>query len=158
MTRKILLSFLSGLIIFFITWMYQNSTFSRSVEDKFFKNIALLWQYQVLTDPTKTADFVFINTGKDLALVDDTVDYGNIAVSDRGLILQLIEHINAASQKPSYTVVDIQFYYPYSKDIAIDTLLANELKKIIKYLYLYLEPAVNTKLRYFRHLMARQIM
>ncbi len=128
MTRKILLSFLSGLIIFFITWMYQNSSFSRSVEDKFFKNVSLLWKYQLLSDPDKTADLVFINTGKDLDLVEDTIDYGNIAVSDRSLILQLVQHINAARQKPNYTVLDIQFYYPYSKDIAIDTLLANELK------------------------------
>jgi hypothetical protein len=128
MVRKILLSLLSGIVILFVTWIYQNSTFSRSIEDGFFKKIALLWKYELFPDSKRAADFVFINTGKDLALVEDTLDYGNIAVSDRGKIYQLVRQINNTPQGPLFTVVDIQFYYPYTIDQKIDTLLEQELQ------------------------------
>lgn len=129
MSRKILLSFFSGIVILFITWVYQNSDFSRAVEDRLFKQLSFLWEFQSFAKPKYTAGIVFINTGKDLELVEDTVDYGNITVSDRTKIYQLVKLINGTSQKPLFTVLDIQFYYPYSINPQIDTLLGQELGK-----------------------------
>ncbi len=129
MSRKIFPSFLSGLLILFVTWVYQNSDFSRSIEDRLFKQISLAWDFQFYSNPEYKRDFVFINTGKDLVLVEDTLVYGNITVSNRNMIYQLIKLINGTAQKPLFTVLDIQFYYPYSINPQIDILLAQELSK-----------------------------
>ena len=129
MSRKFFISFLSGIVILFITLIYQNSDFSRAIEDGFFKQISLLWTYKVYPNPKNTADFVFINSGKDLELVEDTEDWGNISVSDRSKIYRLIKLINNTPQKPLFTVLDIQFYYPYTINPQIDSLLGQELTK-----------------------------
>ncbi len=129
MRRKILLSLLSGLVILIITWAYQSFNFSFFVEDSFFKKISF-WKYQIYNSkPDRKADFVFLNTGKDVALVDDTTEYGNVAISDREKIYQLIKIINENAAKPLFTVLDIQFYYPYSINLQADSLLQAELKK-----------------------------
>lgn len=127
--RKVVLSLLSGLVILAFTWIYQNSDFSRSIEDGFFKNVSLFWKHKIFPNPKHGADFIFINTGKDLQLVEDTAEWGNITVSDRAKIYQLTQWINNAVHKPVFTVLDIQFYYPYSIDPQTDSLLAGALNK-----------------------------
>jgi hypothetical protein len=129
MRKKILLSLLSGFIILIITWVYQSYNFSFFVEDSFFRKFSF-WKYQIFHSmPENKANFVFINTGKDVAVVDDTTEYGSVAVSDREKIYQLIKIINDNKNKPRFTVLDIQFYFPYSINRQIDTLLQVELNK-----------------------------
>lgn len=129
MVKKILASILCGIIILLATWKYQNYDYTHSIEDKFFKKIFFLKDKVHFFKPRKKEDFVFINTGKDLALVEDSVDYGNIAISDREKIYRFIKHINTLKKKPAYTVLDIQFYYPYTPDPQVDSLLSKELAK-----------------------------
>src|SRR5438105_12156940 len=106
MSKKILLSVLCGLTILIITWVYQNYDFSFNVEDGFFKKF-FLWKNRFgASDPSEKASFVFINTGKDLALVDDSVEYGNVTVSDREKIYRFIHAINGINNKPVFTVLD----------------------------------------------------
>ncbi|HLK27461.1 MAG TPA: CHASE2 domain-containing protein [Puia sp.] len=129
MLRKTLLSLLSGFIILIVTWIYQNYNFTFSAEDSFIGKLSY-WKYKVFSsDPQKTADFVFINTGKDLALVDDTAESGNIAVSDREKIYHFLRFIDSIQQKPRLTVLDLQFYYQYNINPSIDILMQQELDK-----------------------------
>ena len=129
MRKKIVLSLLSGFIILAITWIYQSYNFSFFIEDSFFKKISF-WKYQIFNAaPAKKAKFLFVNTGKDVALVDDTTEYGNVAISDREKIYELIKIINDNKNKPRFVVTDIQFYFPYSVNPKIDTLLQAELTK-----------------------------
>lgn len=131
MLKKILLSLLCGLLILVITWAYQNYDHTYSVEDSFFKNVILTLKNKIYPQkPKYKTDFVFINTGKDLALVADTASgWGNIVVSDREKIYKLVRHINYLDKPPLFTVLDIQFYYPYSANPQIDTLLEKEVGK-----------------------------
>jgi len=130
MSKKLLVSLLSGLAILLITWAYQNYDFSFSAEDAFFKKLSL-WKYKVLTaKPDRKVDMVFVNTGKDIAIVDDSLDYGSVAVSDRKKIFELIRFINLTGQQPLYTALDIQFYYRYTADPEADSLLGAELNKM----------------------------
>ncbi len=129
MTKKIIISFLSGLTILVITWVYQNYDFSLSVEDGFFKKVIKLKSKFIKPVPEKNTAIIFINTGKDLALVDDTTDYGQVAVSDRDKIYQLLKLINNETKKPLFTVLDIQFYYPYTHNLQIDSLLKFEIAR-----------------------------
>ena len=128
MIKKILISFFTGATVLLVTWIYQNYDFSFSVEDAFLKKV-FFWKDKIYSSPSKyKSDIIFINTGKDLALVEDTVDYGNVAISDREKIYQFIHYINTIPNKPAFTVVDIQFYYPYTINPGVDSLLAKELK------------------------------
>lgn len=129
MLRKVVLSILSGMVISLVSWVYLNYDFSFSVEDAFIKKI-FSWKDRLYSSPSKAkADFLFINTGKDLALVEDTTDYGNVAVSDREKIYHFVRHLNSIPVKPAFLIVDIQFYYPYTANPEIDSLLQNELNK-----------------------------
>lgn len=129
MVKKILLSLLSGLGILVITWKYQNYDYSLSTEDGFIKKM-FLTKDNIYASPSEAkADFVFINTGKDLALVEDTIEYGNVAVSDREKIYRFVSYLNSLPGKPLFSVIDIQFYFPYTKDLLIDSLLQAELAK-----------------------------
>lgn len=123
MAKKILLSILSGLVILIITWIYQNYEYSLSVEDGFFKK-ALKYKRMVIPPaPSKKAAFVFINTGKDLALTEDSVEYGNVTITDRIKLQQFLQKINQLTKPPLYTVLDLQFYYHNSVDPSVDSLL-----------------------------------
>ena len=129
MKKKIFLSASIGLLILLATWFYQRSFFSFSVEDGFFKKFSY-WKYNVFgADPKVKADFLFINTGKDLALVEDTTEYGNVAISNREKIYELLKTINEHKNIVRYTILDIQFYYPYSINSSIDTLIQQEINK-----------------------------
>ena len=130
MRKKVLLSLLSGFIILIITWIYQANNFSFFVEDTFFRKFSF-WKYQVFnSQPEHKAQFVFLNTGKDIAIINDSAqEYGSVAVSQREKIYELLKIINDNKVKPRYTVLDIQFYFPYSANPVIDTLLQNEIKK-----------------------------
>ena len=123
--RKIGLSTLCGLLILLLTWLYQNYDFTFSVEDKFFKRFSFLKDDWYRSKSDYKAAFVFINTGKDLALMD----YGNVAVSDRDKIYKLLANINNLASKPVYTVLDLQFYYPFTINEGVDSLLQQEINK-----------------------------
>jgi hypothetical protein len=98
------------------------------LEDTFFKKVFFI-KDKVYSPASKSeGDFVFVNTGKDLALIEDTAEYGNVAVSDRRKIYQLLHFINSTKGKPKFCVVDIQFYYPFTADPEVDILMQEELR------------------------------
>lgn len=125
--KRIFIALLAGFIILVVTWKYQNYDYTLALEDAFFKKVFLIRDKILSPKPKKTKEFVFINTGKDLALVEDTVDYGSVAISDRAKILQVMQYINRTSAKPAIVVIDVQFYYPFSIDPEVDELLQQEI-------------------------------
>ncbi|MBL7697318.1 MAG: hypothetical protein JNK79_04140 [Chitinophagaceae bacterium] len=127
--RKILLALLSGFIILLVNWKYQNFDYTLGLEDAFFKKIFLIKDKVYSPQPKNKPHLVYINTGKDLALVEDSIEYGNIAVSDRTKICEFLKFINNVNGKPLYTVLDIQFYYPYTIDLKVDSVMQTELDR-----------------------------
>lgn len=127
--RKILLALLSGFAILVVNYKYQNFDYTLGLEDAFFKKIFMVKDKVYSPPPKSKPQIVFINTGKDLALVEDTIEYGNVAVSDRKKICDFMKFINTVNAKPVYTVLDIQFYYPYTIDPAVDSAMQSELNK-----------------------------
>ena len=130
MQRKVFISIVSGIVIFIITWVYINQYYTLGLEDALFKKITTLRQKILNTKPPKSKEFIFINTAKDLSLVDDTAAYGNIAISDRSKIVAFLRAINHASSKPIITLLDLQFYYPFSTDPSIDDSLQMEVNQL----------------------------
>ena len=114
----ILTSAISGLVIFVISWFYLNSYYTLSVEDTLYNTEAIIRHGLFKEKPKKNKQFVFISTGKDLNLVNDTGAYGNIVVSDRYKIFKFLQAINNAKVKPEFVLLDLQFYYPYTSSDA----------------------------------------
>src|SRR5476651_1550155 len=110
---QIIVSILSGIIIFIITWFYINSYYTLGIEDDLLSKETLIRYKLMRSKPPKDKELVFISTGKDLNLVDDTAGYGNAAVSDRYKLLKLLQAINKMQAKPKYLLLDLQFYLPY---------------------------------------------
>lgn len=124
---KGIISLTIGFILLFITWTFTNSQYTFAFEDAFFSKV-YLWKFKVFSAKPKIAPkFIFINTSKDIALVDDTLDYGNIAISNREKLYQFILFINQSPNKPIYTLLDLQFYYKNTTNPSIDTLFNNEI-------------------------------
>ena len=130
MPTKVLISLASGILVFLITWFYLNQYYTLGLEDALFKKITILRQKILKGKSRKSKDFVFINTAKDLSLVEDTAGYGNVVISDREKIVQLLKAINSASAKPVVTLIDLQFYYPFSPNPAIDDSLQKEITQL----------------------------
>jgi hypothetical protein len=110
---QVIISVLAGIVIFIITWFYINSYYTLGIEDDLLFKETLVRYKLMKTKPAKDKQFVFISTGKDLNLVDDTAGYGNAAVSDRYKLLKLMQAINKMPVKPKYVLLDLQFYLPY---------------------------------------------
>jgi hypothetical protein len=128
-SRKIIYSVLCAIGILLVTWKYQNYDYTLALEDAFFKKVFFI-KDKIYSPSSKTAgNFVFVNTGKDLALIEDTTEYGNVAISDRRKIYELLHFINSARAKPTFCVVDIQFYYPFTCEPVVDSLMQVELRE-----------------------------
>ena len=127
MPTKVLVSIASGILVFLISWFYLNQYYTLGLEDALFKKITILRHKILKGKPRISKDFIFINTAKDLSIVEDTASYGDVVVSNRGKIVQLLRAINSATEKPIITLIDLQFYYPYSIDPGMDDSLQNEI-------------------------------
>jgi hypothetical protein len=124
---NVLVALATGIVIFITTWLYINSYYTLSVEDDLLSRQTFFLHKLVEHKPAKNKQFVFISTGKDLNLIDDTAGYGNISVSDRYKLYKLLQGINKAQAKPEYILLDLQFYYPYS--YSVDDSIQNIIKK-----------------------------
>lgn len=123
--RNLLIALASGLGVFVVTWFYINSYYTLSVEDDLLSRETFFIHRLLKRKPQRNKKFVFISTGKDLNLIDDTAGYGNIAVTDRYKLFKLLQAINKANARPEYILLDLQFYYPYtySVDDSVQTLV-----------------------------------
>jgi hypothetical protein len=111
---KIIISALSGLGILLVSWLYLNSYYVLGLEEGLFNHETLIKHVLLKTQPKKTKKFVFISTGKDLSMIDDTAGRGNITVSDRYKLFKFLQAINNGKSKPEFVLIDIQFYYPFN--------------------------------------------
>ena len=148
--KDVIISASAGIAIFIVTWFYINSYYTLSVEDDLLSRETFFIHNLFNHKPKINKQFVFISTGKDLNLIDDTAGYGNISVSDRNKIFRLLAAVNKAHAGPRFLLLDLQFYYPYQysvddstqrvikksnlpfffPDRAVDDSLAGEIKRI----------------------------
>jgi hypothetical protein len=115
--QNVLIALATGIVVFIITWFYINSYLTLSVEDDLLSRETFFIHNLLKNKPAKNKKFVFISTGKDLNLIDDTAGYGNISVSDRYKLYKLLRAINNAQARPEYILLDLQFYYPYNYSV-----------------------------------------
>jgi hypothetical protein len=115
--KKVVISVLTGIAVFIVSWFYLNSYYTLTIEDDLLSRETFFIHNLVKPKPQKNERFVFISTGKDLNLIDDTGGVGNVAVSDRYKLYRLLHAINNSKAKPKFVLLDLQFYYPYTYSI-----------------------------------------
>lgn len=126
--QKVALSLISGFLMFAGSVLYMSSSYTLGIEDEIYGKLLFVRQHMLPLSPKITRDFVFINTGRDLSLVEDTAAYGNIAVSDREKLTRFLQATRLGGGRPLATVIDLQFYYPYTVSLQTDSLLEQEIK------------------------------
>lgn len=124
---QVIISMLSGIAVFLLSWVYLNSYYTLEVEDNLYRNEALIIHKLFKQNPKINKQFVFISTGKDLSLVDDTASSGNLVVSNRYKLLKLLQAVNAGKVKPKFILLDLQFYYPFN--LSVDDSIKTSIKK-----------------------------
>lgn len=115
--RNLLVALMTGVGVFVATWFYINSYYTLAIEDDLLSRETFFIHRLLNHKPKLNKKFVFISTGKDLNLIDDTAGYGNIAATDRYKLFKLLQAINKANAKPEYVLLDLQFYYPYTYSV-----------------------------------------
>jgi hypothetical protein len=66
-------------------------------------------------------DFVFVNVSRDLKLVSDPAEYGEIAITDRSKLAQFFKMLANNGNKHHYVLCDIFLEYPDDDDSTLTT-------------------------------------
>lgn len=118
------LLFLQTVLLFFIFLFYNNGDYVFSGEEQLLTKIDVAKE-MILTRHYKAPyDFVFINVGKDLALVKDD-NGGDIVITDRAKLASFFK-ILADRNEHRYLLADIFFDLPSDQD----SLLASEIHRM----------------------------
>ena len=76
-------------------------------------------------------DFVFVNTSKDISLIKDPYDWGNIAITDRNMLRDFFKILADNNNQHSYVLCDLFFEYPSNAD----TVLFQQISRCKKILF-----------------------
>lgn len=113
LTSKLITSLCAGALLTIATWFYLNSYYTLEIEDSLFEKEVVIKNKIFEVKPAKNKSFIFINTGNDLKLIDKPDDLGSAAVTDRFKLYQLLKFINISKYKPDFTLLNLEFIYPY---------------------------------------------
>lgn len=114
--NKILISSAHGLLLFFLLWIINNTSYSTSVDEALLKKIFIV-ENLILPQKAKVSqNFVFINVSKDLKLIEDPKEYGSIAITDRNKLANFFKILSDNNNKHQFILCDIFFEYPAAED------------------------------------------
>ena len=133
-----------GLLLTIGCCVYLNTSYTVSAEDALMSRMVYLKNKWLKIKPEKQRDILFINTGKDLSLVDDTADFGQVVISDRYKIYTLLRAIQRAADKPAFVLLDLQFYY--HNQLSIDDNIQHKVTQSGLQSF-YADPAIDDSLR-----------
>ena len=120
--------FLQTVFLFFLFLFYNNGDFVLNGEEKLLTKIDVAKE-MLLSNPKPRYDFVFINVGKDLEVVQDE-NGGDAIITNRAKLAALFK-VLATRNEHRYLLADIYFDL-YSEN---DSLLAVEIKKLNRVIF-----------------------
>ncbi|MEO6541168.1 MAG: hypothetical protein ABIN74_09270, partial [Ferruginibacter sp.] len=120
--------FLQTVLLFFLFLFYNNGDFVLKGEEKLLARIDMLKQ-KILAEPKPPYDFVFVNVGKDLEVVQD--ENGSDAIITNRARLASFFNVLAKRNEHTYLLADIYFDL-YSDN---DSLLAGEINKLERVIF-----------------------
>lgn len=116
---RVLISIVHGTLLFIALWFINNSSYSSAVDEGVLKQVNALERRLFKNKIHNAHDFVFINVSKDIKLVNDPVEYGEIPVTDRSKLAAFFKILADNDNKHHYALCDIFLEYPTDDDSAL---------------------------------------
>jgi hypothetical protein len=132
--KKIFYSFLHGLLITILTWLYINSWFVFEIDEGLITKLLVLKDFLIESDRIPSSQVLLINTSKDIALARDPADYGNVTMTDRVKLMQFLERIDTLHLKPKFVLCDLLFDIRTPYDSCIQAVLDRMNNVVIPFL------------------------
>jgi hypothetical protein len=130
---KIIVAVLHAIVLFIVLWQVSNSSYTSKVDEELSKKVNVIDNALLGSSAHYDHDLVFVNISRDLKLVPDPAEYGEIAITDRGKLSQFFKMLADNGNQHHYVLCDIFLEYPDDDD---STLLA-ETRRCSKILFPY---------------------
>ena len=129
--NKVLVAIAHGILLFTGLWLISNSTYSSRLDEGILKQVNMLQSKLFSNKPKYDHDFVFINVSRDLKLVSDPEEYGEVAITDRDKLARFFKILADNGNQHYFALCDIFFEFPD----AADTTLLTQLKRAEKLVF-----------------------
>ncbi len=130
---KIIVATVHGILLFIGLWQLSNSSYTFSVDQGIMKKVNDAVNKFYGSNAHYDHDFVFVNVSRDLKLVSDPAEYGEMAITDRARLAQFFGILANKGNKHHFVMCDIFLEYPADDDSALLT----ETKRCTKLLFPY---------------------
>lgn len=110
---------LHSIILFIVLWQVSNSSYTSAVDEEIMKKVNAASTRLFGNNANYDHDFVFVNVSRDLKLVSDPAEYGEIAITDRSKLAQFFKILADNGNKHHYVLCDIFPEYPDDDDSAL---------------------------------------
>ena len=107
--KKILYSFLHGLLVTGLVWIYVNTWYTLGIEEGLVKNLLTVRHILFPNKEFPPGEVLLINTSKDISVVSDPNEYGKVAITDRATLLRFFSLIDSLHIRPKFILCDLLF-------------------------------------------------
>ncbi len=130
---KAIFATLHGVFLFIVLWQVSNSSYTSVMDEEIMKKVNTTVNKLFGSKTPYDHDFVFVNVSRDLKLMSDPADYGEMAITDRSKLARFFSILANNGNKHHYVLCDI--FLEFTNDD--DTALLAETKRCTKLLFPY---------------------
>jgi hypothetical protein len=117
--HKIIIAVVHGLLLFTALWLLSNSSYTSGTDEAVMKKVASISSKLYAGNAAYDHNLVFINVSRDLKLVPDLFEYGEIAITDRNKLAQFFRLLANNGNRHHFVICDIFFEFPDDDDTAL---------------------------------------
>ena len=108
-----------GIFLFAMLWLVTNSSWSSNIDEEILSRVNSLRSCLFGNKIRYDHGFIFINVSKDLKLVPDPEEYGEIPITDRKKLAEFFKILADNANQDYYVLCDIFFEYPSDDDTSL---------------------------------------
>lgn len=128
--RRILAAILHAFVLFIVLWQVSNSSYTSKVDEELSKKVNAAANKLTGSNTGYKKDFVFVNVSRDLKLVSDPAEYGEIAITDRSKLAQFCKILADNGNRHHFVLCDIFPEFPDEDDSSLQV-QTSRCKKIL---------------------------
>lgn len=108
-----------GIFLFAMLWVMTNSSWSINIDEEILSRVNSLRSCLFGNKIKYDHGFIFINVSKDLKLVPDPEEYGEIPITDRKKLAEFFKILADNANQDYYVLCDIFLEYPSDDDTSL---------------------------------------
>lgn len=116
---QVIVAVIHGIFLFTVLWLVTNSSWSSRVDEAIFSKVNSIRSKIFSNNPHYDHGFAFVNVSRDLKLVADPAEYGDISITDRGKLASFFKILADNGNQHHYALCDIFLEYPAEDDTAL---------------------------------------